>query len=325
MLSQISNTNHARVNELKGNLLEYSTAWVLAERWGGREDFLSSLDPQYLELLGRYEREIKLLDQDLANSLPLMGEDLANQLIQDISLRGEKKVRLLGKESAAKKNEGDLLLIGEKEQQFVSLKFCKTGSYVNTKSGGMGSFLSKYFHSKKAEAWQKKLSEVNELSFHELGAKLYERIDERWEGHFNSAWEKAGGAQLPGELDEEGSSWLFLRYEKILNVLVKAFQEFSLEKESFEKGLLNLCGFSDECDFQLWLNYSPSQKKWETHTLKLEDFVPLLRRYEFLPSGKAKSSFSLSLGDYCLQIRIKPMNVFTTKSFKVNCSLKYIR
>ena len=111
--------------------------------------FLSTLGEQSLQRLQYYERSIRERDKPLYEALPQMADKAAQLISQHFSPDDYKDVLLTGRNAGNMKegfSEADLALRRtDKDDILLSLKFGKYGSFVNTKSGGLRSFLQKYF------------------------------------------------------------------------------------------------------------------------------------------------------------------------------------
>jgi hypothetical protein len=97
-------------------------------------------------------------------------------------------------------------------------------------------------------------------------------------------------------------------------------------KEEFFKQLLPLMGLLNSEVVQVTCYYH-RDKDGEFHqgkiqVLDLEQLTDELKSFKLDNDIKGNSSIELLGEHYCLQVRIKPMNKFTTQSYKMNCSVK---
>ena len=145
-----NNTNsNALINEYKGNLFEYLVAISTAKRLGIEAAFLQSFGGEAKQRLTFYQHELMELDRSLYTQLPVFAEEVAELLYKKASDRKIENILVMGKSAGASHDESygecDIMMVSQKHQYPYSLKFCKYGAYVNTKSGGIRSFFNKYF------------------------------------------------------------------------------------------------------------------------------------------------------------------------------------
>jgi hypothetical protein len=219
--------------------------------------------------------------------------------------------------------EGDILLVGEHESIPISLKLCKRNAFVNTKSGGVKSFLETYF------PWlpthhQLNFSQSVDREFMAMAHEMHELNDLEFKGDFLH-WTKVGKSELPGSLSTDESQVLKKFYARLARDL-QIHLETALNRDpaKFCQALLVLMGFSrtDLWQFIYFHQFKQMTNFSEEMTLlKVEDVKPFLEGVRFKPFENT-ASVNLVLGNYELQIRIKAMNKFTTTSIKINCSVK---
>ena len=241
----------AYINEWKGNLFEFLVAQGLAERTGVFEDFILGVPEKLRGLITTYQRNLLKLSPETYRELPALAENVTDSLSEFLPVRGmalgNTKVILEGKfdfDHKSDKAESDILLIQNSHRFPISLKLCKENSYVNTKSGGVKSFVSKYFSEyKSCQKDQQKISQKVDFEFQGLGHELYSQKGLSFMGKFDEQWEEAGGAVLPGELSTLESQILRQYYYKIIleiySVLKKYFEE---DKEIFSRSLMPILG-----------------------------------------------------------------------------------
>jgi proteasome lid subunit RPN8/RPN11 len=89
------------------------------------------------------------------------------------------------------------------------------------------------------------------------------------------------------------------------------------------KSLPALLGFSSEEIVQLVCFHDfKSDGEIKVFIHSFEEFKPLLSLADILPFADT-SSVDIRMGELVLQIRVKPMNKFTTTAIKLNCSVKF--
>jgi hypothetical protein len=95
-------------------------------------------------------------------------------------------------------------------------------------------------------------------------------------------------------------------------------------QESFTNSLPRLLGFGSKeivqliCFHDFKLNKEPVVKMFPFSCVEKD-----LRNHEILPFNNT-SFVEIKIGNWMLQLRVKPMNKFTTTSIKINCAVKQI-
>ncbi len=324
------------LNEFKGNLFEYLFANGVARLNGIESEFIQSLGDSFSEQLQEYESCMRKDSPELVQQLSILANDLLNKSSSVLPLKNCKKVFLIGKVAGGSHDdrwkECDVLLIDSNDKQWpISIKLCKSNAFVNTKSGGVASFYSKYFRSFPVEPVKQCQQEFNQLineKFLMMSYRLHEIADIPWEDGFEN-WKSEGLPLLPGELPQEMREVLFEYYHSIATHIQETFKILSArDPENFKRSLLPLCGHGQENIWQLTCFHGASEssnrhsfKKYKISTT--DEMRKSLSQVEILEIKDGVSSFDLETQDFTLQIRVKPMNRFNTPSMKVNCSIKY--
>jgi hypothetical protein len=130
---------------------------------------------------------------------------------------------------------------------------------------------------------------------------------------------------LPGKLPDHLQKILYQHYYRICLKLQKIFMTiYQQSSEEFLQGLWALCGLTDANLWQIiWQYESQDQASGKLGILnrqRLKLNSNDLSLTEVIQDG---ASFSVRFGGGELQIRVKPMNVFTTPAMKINCAIKY--
>lgn len=323
------------LNECKGNLFEFLVAQSLSRRFKKEDVFLLSLPRDFRGRLQFYEETIRQFDSDLLKNLPLFAEK-ASGLIEEHPLfknKSQFSFTVIGKMVATNDNElwneTDIVALeegenGEHKKHFLSLKLTKDHSYTNTKSAGIKSFIEKYFglFGLKAQELQKKLNEEVDESFHMMGHKLYSMIDQEFKGSFDSRWSNEH-TELPGELPLEMREVVHANYfrvgAKVREYLGELYQS---DPQKFYLCLHALCGFGNPNIIQVSCFHHQGELKdlfMKTHS---DLFSGDFREIEVKDLAPGVASFDICFQKFVLQIRVKPMNKFTTAAYKINCSIK---
>lgn len=319
--------SEAYINEYKGNVFEFLVAKSIATIFKVEQQFYSDISAEYLDVLSKYESKMMKLSPSLALKLP----PLAMQSAEFISKQYGQilQVHLVGKKEGLSKNqewkEGDILLTHKKSQSALSLKLCKKNSFVNTKSGGIRSFISKYFsYSSNAQAFQQEMNKLIDSGFISMMHKLYDIAGLNFLGVYDEQWIREGLSELPGELDDLMRQQLFCYYNE-LAILLRD-QLLSLANENriqFLNSLFSLMGLSSNGVDQL-IVFHKDNHQFESFFFQMGDSLAEIDDFEIEQLIEIKSSFEIKVGNRRLQLRLKPMNKFTSAALKVNCSIKLV-
>lgn len=340
--------SEALLNELKGNLFEYLVAQSLSVHFGVEGDFLRRFqalgDGRAQEDLKSYQSWLRGADLDLYRQLPRLAGEVGQHLTTDVLPAGinVQHISVLGKSGAVSGQESfkeaDILLQTDRGDWPISLKLCKTGAFVNTKSGGIRSFIEKYFHAfSKAAEKQKELNDFLDQSFTQMAQGLYEWADFSQEEkvlsegpqgkQFSPAWIERGLTELPGQLPQECHQILLDHYYRVIERMHQIFKGLIEDDAAlFGRCLAPLVGMGLERMVQMTCFHREVKgERYQLASLKgyswteFENDLQSLSLNDYRPGV---SSFEVVLGSRRLQIRVKPMNKFTVCALKVNCSLK---
>ncbi|PIP89837.1 MAG: hypothetical protein COW01_07620 [Bdellovibrionales bacterium CG12_big_fil_rev_8_21_14_0_65_38_15] len=331
-LFDTASQNEALINEFKGNLFEYLVGLELAKSAGCEAHFLSSIQSDLTLRLRSYEDWLWQNDSDLAEQLPRLAKSCADYFKSHYSESFE-KVLLVGKIAGGSHDqsvgEADLLLIDRHENTTsISLKLCRTGAYVNTKSAGIRSFLSKYFSLlPNSGLTQERLNLVLDESFKELSRELHRRHGLEEEDQFSKKWMDANLPVLPGALNELDQSLMFEHYFRVISIIADFLKDaFEKDQERFNRCVGSILGFANKDQIQvICYHREVSKKKYQWSHCEYTDFSDrfdqlALGQFQSPKKNQASLSIEYPFGD--LQIRVKPMNKFTVAALKVNCSVR---
>lgn len=349
MSVQLQNSNlpnskirEAYLNEYKGILFEFMVANHCTQN-KNINLFYQQFPSDFLKRL--YFAEEQIRNQDLAlYSFLNEASFLTAQKILALTGSHVVTVTLLGKlfsdhRDFNKKNkelipiEADMALVvseGESlviKKYYISLKFCKNQSFVNTKSGGLKTFISKYFYAfPEALNFQKKINQLS-LEYYSLMVKeLHQLAGLKNQGLYFSAEYKSLYSELPGGVPKEFQNVIFSYYHRCILMIEEVFHSMAQSNfELFTALLTPLCGISSPDLIQAKCFYHKAQGQYSLSTIQIDHFEGLkddLKQASFAQAKNSHSSFELILPHKTLQIRLKPMNVYTTMALKVNCSIK---
>jgi hypothetical protein len=325
----------AALNEFKGNLFEFLVAQRLARRIYKEDEFLLGLPLEFKNKLSSYEDMVRTHDPKLLQKLPVLAAATVDKIYLEAGLDSMEfsQWNVIGKMVAMNDNdlwnETDVVgtyksECGENKLLALSIKLSKDHSFVNTKSAGVKSFLLKYFgHTKSIiENMQNDLNTLVDESFSCMGHKLYSQIDQEWTGSFNRLWTDHY-TELPGELPPEMRSVVHEFYHLVAAKLSGLLQELKvLDPALFFDSLYSLCGFGHADIIQVNCFHQDYELKNITVKKFADYFEKTNKECLLLPLKELASSFEIIMGDLTLQIRVKPMNKFTTAAYKINCSIK---
>lgn len=325
------------INECKGNLFEFLVAQNLSRISKSEGDFLLSLPRDFKQRLLFYEETIREFDSELLKNLPNLASEVAKSLVEHphLSLLDKQKLTfaVIGKMVATNDNtiwnETDIVAMyvdssGIEKKQYISLKLTKDHSFTNTKSAGIKSFIDKYFSAYEtlASKCQNNLNREVDESFHMMGHKLYSMIDQDFNGSFDGRWSEHY-TELPGELAPEMKEVVYLNYNRVAQKLREFLGElYELDSEKFYLSLHALCGFSNQDLLQVHCVHQNALIKAVEIKSHSDLFANDSAEIQLMPLGHAASSFDVVFKKFILQIRVKPMNKFTTAAYKINCSIK---
>ncbi len=327
----------ALVNEFKGNLFEFLLSKKISIHFGLYKQFMASFvkDLKKQKYFQQYETWLKEYAPHVLAQLPILAEDTFSVLLSYLEKNEIKEVfevKLVGKSFDEHKDffyEADIVLYHGTTYLPISLKLCKKGSFVNTKSAGVSSFLGKYFKAFPHSGFhQEELNYLLDESFVEMGEKLYEQIGLTFKGQFGKEWVERGMSELPGQLDHEMKKIVHDSYGPPIKKIYESFLSFQKEDSLLLKEcLFSILGLTHKNLIQVFCYHSGTGDYQfdHCHIQNSADVYNELDKVEILPLVSKRASFELKMSHSKLQIRIKPMNKFTTKAHKINCSyLKFI-
>lgn len=317
----------ALLNEYKGNLFEYMVGSLISRDFRCEMAFFNALNKDLKERLSMYEEFVRLHYPELINQLLELSLKTKKELQHYFAAKKFKPVEvfLIGKSVATNDNElwaeADLVLRDQSQHSMnLSLKLSKDHSFTNTKSAGIKSFLAKYFSFfDPMKVAQEEFNKKVDFNFFKMGEKLYSIEGLQFSGSFDREWSERF-TELPGELEEVHRNVVFENYVNLAALLHHELKKYlNTNQEEFKKALFPLIGFGDINLIQVTVFHHEHQ----FHSIKiLEGEIFSQSNVELLPLKDNAHSVEIRFGNYQLQLRIKPMNKFTTASYKVNCSIK---
>jgi hypothetical protein len=325
-MAQDQTKKEALFNEVKGSLFEYLVAREIAVSNKEELRFQESLDKNYLTVLSQQDRMIR---QFYPEMLPFLAglSKITAQTLMDFLKEVPTAPRVVGKFSNSSLSgelfEADLVLSLKTRTLPVSLKLNKKNAFVNTKSGGIKSFFSLYFPFIPSSV-QEAFNKFVDLEFNRMAYELHALHDMEFAGDFNQ-WVKHGLSELPGELDPDSRAILKAYYARIAqemhHILTTAYAS---DRDLFHSALPALMGFGKENILQvICFHEFPKVENPLIEVHSFEDVRRELAATVIRPFTQI-SSVEFSIGSWLLQVRVKPMNKFTTTAIKMNCSVKKI-
>lgn len=323
--------NEALINELKGTLFEFRLAQELAQHFNLLPLFLSQVPSELTARLQHYEMWLRQNDRVLLKGLIGLGQKTSQFLIDHLDFTPENIV-LTGKEQQSEWGEGDLCLILGERKQYISLKLCKDHAFVNTKSGGIKSFVEKYFgDSFGALAFevQQRIDSTLAQSYQLLGQQLYHQFDfGDFNGQFDERWPTDW--LLPGQLPPEAKVFMYQHYGRVIQELWRGLAQLNEKShDDFLECLYPLFGFANDAVLQLICYHGEeANNKYQLKNILLRDrsfMAKQLARLELKAPKNDLASVDWQMGEMTFQLRVKPMNKINAEALKVNCSLKEVR
>jgi hypothetical protein len=317
--------NQALLNEFKGNLFEYLVGNGLAKNYGLEGQFARDFNGGLRAQLKEYELWLRQNGPEILRQLPELAKATGLQL-EKVLERGPLAIKVTGKLGQVTFKEMDLAYETPNGLTPISLKLCKERSYVNTKSAGIRSFISKYFEAfERAGMWQKDLNLLLDVSYQQLTDELYDRVEMAPDRQFKN-WPLS---HLPGQLPEELRPLLFAHYTRVVKKIYQAFTFFlESDRELFKSCLLPLMGFGLENMVQATCYHgSDGGQDYQLKSVSIRRHNEVKEKLDGLilrPLKDGISSFEFELEGLLFQIRVKPMNKFTSPALKINCSLREV-
>ncbi len=323
-MAQDQTKKEALFNEVKGSLFEFLVARRLAVSNGKELEFIQSLDKNYLTVLTQQDRMVRQFYPEMLPFLEEVSSKTVSTLV-DYLKETPHSPKLLGKfvNSSLKDDlhEADLLIEKKTGPQPVSLKLNKKNAFVNTKSGGIKSFFTQYF-SFLNSSHQEKFNQLVDQEFTRMAVELHELNDMEFTGDFG-LWVKRGKSELPGELNPEERNILKNYYSRIAKEVHRILTIAASEnKNEFNKGLAPLMGFGSVDILQVVCFHDfKAMGESQVFVHPYSEVSQELEKAQILPFHDI-ASVEVEVGHWTLQIRVKPMNKFTTTAIKMNCSVK---
>lgn len=324
---QDNTKKEALFNEVKGSLFEYLVAKNLAVKSGAELSFQQSLDKNYLTVLSQQDRMVRQFYPEMLPFLNAASKETSETLVSYLKVipQSPKVVGKFSNSSLSEElHEADLVLSIENKSLPVSLKLNKKNAYVNTKSGGVKSFFTQYFPFISPEV-QRTFNSFVDMEFSRMAWDLHALHDLDYPGSFD-LWVKKGFSELPGELSVDERAILKAYYARIASEMHKIFEtSFKENPQSFRRSLLPLMGFGKEEILQvICFHEFPESNSPQIDIHSFSDVSKGLHE-TFMKPFTNISSVEFDIGEWSLQVRVKPMNKFTTTAIKINCSVKVKR
>ena len=318
-MSQTQTKKEALFNEVKGSLFEYLMARRVSQLAGEELKFLQTLDANYLHVLSQQDRMIRQFYPEMLTFLNQVSELSVNELIKFLGEVPRNPV-LRGKFETI--DEADLMLDSSRGIIPLSLKLNKKNSYVNTKSGGIKSFFDHYFSFIDPET-QQNFNRFVDQEFTRMSHELHALNDMEFSGNY-VAWVKVGKSELPGELATEERKILKTFYSRIAIEIHRILSQAQrTHPKEFCASLPALLGFSTHKILQLVCFHDFKSAGEASVSIHPYSEVEKWLKHAQLAPFSQTSSVEIHLGSWSLQIRVKPMNKFTTTAIKINCSVRF--
>ncbi|MGB0454341.1 MAG: hypothetical protein ACPGJV_11580 [Bacteriovoracaceae bacterium] len=327
-----SQQSESLLNEMRGNLFEYLVAYEVACFYGLQSSFENTQHPHVVEQLRHYQSWILKNYPDLVSKIMGLSKKFVQSLEEKEIFKNWPKpesIVVSGKKVGANRNsasgEADIILsVNDRDDQslYLSLKMCRKNSFINTKSAGAKSFIEKYFDHSVSKSIQEEFNLFIDQSFEQMALELYQLYGLNFTGGFDKAWDETIGSRLPGNQEVPAKEIIRDHYQRLARRLYSIVSQlFTENAEQFRETLLILQGFDNPEVVQLNCLYQNEYEFDSAYALEYaklkDDFSDLL-----IEDGIGTSSFHILSKNWSFQIRIKPMNEFTTNSYKINCSLK---
>lgn len=299
----------ALLNEYKGYLFEFLVARELISL-NGLKPLEKSLSENSLSILQQQESFVRNEFPELLIKLPVLARHLAHNIQNFFGAIDD--VALVGKQNSSLKNgafsEGDILIKSQAQQYSLSIKLAKTGLPTNTKSSGLLSIFSKYF---KAPQVQEKFNGFLETEFDMMARDLHDIYNIEYDSSFQQ-WKNNHLPLLPGELGRDARDRLHKYYHLLAGEIFRQLHSLQRKDSDFMAGLSLLAGFSNNITIQFICVY---EDHYHLKEIRREDsdFIKDLRDMRL-----SKSSIIVEMLHGKIFMRVKPMNTFISKAYKLN-------
>lgn len=307
----------ALLNEYKGYLFEFLVAKHLREL-ANLDSIETKLNENQFQMLSQQESFVRNNYPVLLERLPFLAKETAREVMQFLENKNLVKslndVLLSGKENTSLDrqsfSEEDIaLLFKDLTDLKISLKLAKSGLATNTKSSGVLSIFDRYFSRRDI---QSDFNSFLDIEFENMSRDLHEIEDIEYQESFKN-WKKLGLPELPGSLNDQASQRLRQYYATVAKKMSELFE--SIDANDLNSGLVSLAGFSHPNVVQVTCFYKANYQLEGVSIYNSLDFGKKLVKNH-------QKSMVVFEGEFAkVQLRVKPMNVFTTKAFKVNASL----
>jgi hypothetical protein len=319
----------ALLNEYKGNLFEFLVSHELSKLINQEQLFLECINPSMRSMLETQQSYIQKNAAFLLTDLPMLAQKTAHEINKKLDLKEVSSIKVLGKIALASHDqeyeEADILINDKTQTYPISLKLTKSGSYINTKSAGLKSFIIKYFPNiKNSERMQKEFNERVKFLFDEMMMKMHEYYDISYQADL-SEWKNQELPSLPGNLPSELRSLLHAHYHQVSACVYDILLELKANSlDEFTSGLKALMGDSREDLIHVTCFYHKKENSYEFDQCKIQKPRRLLlENIKIFDNKQETSSIQIDVDGVSLVLRIKPMNTFIQGSFKLNCAIKY--
>jgi hypothetical protein len=265
---------------------------------------------------------------NLLVSLPKIACSLKDCILSKLAINSLETVEIIGKVAMASHSnelaETDILLQNKEQTYYLSVKLGKSNSFLNTKSAGVKSFLSKYFFQFEEIAfYQGQFCQFFDQSFDEFAFHIHDLAHISYEGNFHN-WTKEGYTVLPGELEGDYRDAYLDFTHKVAHKLYDILNElFKINTLKFFDSLAPLLGFSNKDIIQVSTYYKKDNDNYILDKHRVDIFDSNLKLID-IEKKKSVNYINIKLNNCILQIRLKAMNKFSNRGFKINCSVKYL-
>ncbi|MAZ49710.1 MAG: hypothetical protein CME65_14205 [Halobacteriovoraceae bacterium] len=311
----IQKSSGALLNEYKGYLFEFLVCKEL------RNYFLLTpietvLNENQFTMLSQQESFVRNNYPSLIKQLPVLAKETANRIWEYYSDKKVENILLSGKQNTSLTpehfSEEDIgIFLKDSGVKKISLKLAKKGLATNTKSSGILSILKRYFDSLQLQA---QFNDFIDIEFEHMSRDLHTIEGIEYRENFKN-WKDNELPELPGQLNRESSERLKLYYQSLAKKLYELTKEIDVDK--LKSGLARLSGFSHPDIVQVTCFYIDD---YLLAGVSVKEELSFEGRFT---CKQNKSSVVFQFDRLTVLLRIKPMNLFTSKAYKVNASIEF--
>jgi hypothetical protein len=319
-MSSESKSQDALLNEVKGMMFEFLVASEFSKKFNIEKEFLSSIPLVDITTLNNAQKFLKKNAPDLYNSFNGLAKKTCDYYCLELNDKIT-SINLTGRSKQSKTVVADIVLVGDSIHE-ISLKLNKSGSAINTKSAGLKSWINEYFPVSNCAEMQNEFNKRLEQAFFQYCVEIHQFYNLEADVNFHY-WREKKLPELPGDLPAEANLILKNFYHNLARLIFQDILVLKNNKEIFSIGIKKLLGFSSPNIEQLvcFADTSSGVSRFDK-ILKIDQKMLDLNSLE-CEFEDGQSYIKIITNEFTQLLRVKPMNNFTTMTYKLNSSVSY--